>query len=94
MSETPPFAGILKLNVAGLLPLTVNVTAVVVPADVVIVTFRAPTTALASTMKVAVIVVELTSATEDAVTPEPLTTSVMELSKFVPVNVMGIAVPR
>jgi hypothetical protein len=94
-SETPPFVGMLNANVAeGVEALTAKVKGVVVvPLDVVTVTFLVPTVAAGAMVRVAVIDVALKRVAEETVTPVPLTFNVAELSKFVPVNVTGTAVP-
>lgn len=76
-------------------PSTVNVCALVVPPGVVTVTFLAVSPAVAVIVKVAVIVVVLTTVSPLTVTPAPDTATVVPVAvKFVPVSVTGTAVPR
>ncbi len=73
--------------------LTVKVTPLLVPADVVTVTVSLPAGAVPAMVRVALIRVELTTLTPLAVTPVPLTATVAPLAKFVPVKVMGTLLP-
>ena len=70
-------------------PTTVNVTAVLVPAGVVAVTFLALRVAPVVMVKFAVTVVSFTT-----VTPEPDTVTAVVPVRWVPVRVTGTVVPR
>jgi len=75
-------------------PVTVNVTELLVPFGVVTVTFLAVSGAPAPIVKVAVIVVLLTTTRALTVTPVPDTFTAVAPVRFVPVRVTGTAVPR
>lgn len=76
-------------------PCTLNVCALLVPLDVVTLTFRALIVALAAMVKVAVIVVEFTTVRLPTVTPVPDTRTLVPVAaKFAPLSVTGTAVPR
>jgi hypothetical protein len=72
---------------------TIKACALLVPAGVVTVTARGPADADASTAKVAVSDVALTTVTLEAVAPAPLIATVAPVTKFVPVRVAVPVVP-
>src|SRR5690242_1917270 len=95
MSEMPPFAGILKLNVAGGPPVVVTTTklaGLLAPFSVVTVTLRAPAAAVEAIANVAVIDVPLTTFTPDTVTSAPAE-MVAPAAKFAPISVTGTELP-
>jgi hypothetical protein len=79
--------------VGGLADVTIKVCALLVPAGVVTVTARGPADADASTAKVAVSDVALTTVTLETVVPAPLIATVAPVTKFVPVRVAVPVVP-
>jgi hypothetical protein len=88
-----PLVG-LKAVTVGDAGYSVNVTAPLVPPAVDTLTLRSPRAAAASMTKLTVSDVLLATLTLDAVTPVPLTaTIVAPLTKFVPVNVLETVVP-
>ena len=92
-SDTPPFAGIVKVDVGACDATTVKTCGALVPLAVVTVTLSAPSVALDAIVNVAVIDVLFTTVTLPTVTPVPLTATVAPLRKLVPVSVTGTAFP-
>ena len=87
-----PLFGLTELRV-GAEEVTVKVADPLVPAEVVTVTFVAPTVALAAIVNVAVIWVELTTLTLLTVTPALATLTEAPATKLAPVRVTGTPAP-
>lgn len=86
-----PDVGVIEVSVG---PITVNVTALLVPPGVVTVTFLAVVAAEAVIVNVAVICVALTTVTLLTVKPVPDTVTAVAPVKLVPVRVTATAEPR
>ena len=88
----PPVPGVIEVSDG---PCTVKAWALLVPLDVLTLTFLALIVVLAAMVKVAVIVVEFTTIKVPTVIPVPDTAMLVPVAaKFVPVSVTGTAVPR
>jgi len=89
-----PEVGAIEVSVGAPGEVTVNVTVLLGPPGVVMVTVRAETVAVPAIVKVAVAVVALTTVRPLTVTPVPETATAVAPVRFVPVSVTGTLVPR